>query len=117
MSKRTRTILAAALALSLVALAFGAAGCTPKASSGTASATDTPVKGGTLSYYINEPAYIDPYNTQESEGTNVEQSLFDSLTAINPLTSKLEPAAAESWKVNSDGTVWTFKLRKGATFH
>jgi len=117
LSKRTRTILAAALALSLVALAFGAAGCTPKASSGTASATDTPVKGGTLSYYINEPAYIDPYNTQESEGTNVEQSLFDSLTAINPLTSKLEPAAAESWKVNSDGTVWTFKLRKGATFH
>ena len=116
MSKRTRTILAAALALSLVALAFGAAGCTPKRG-GTASASDTPVKGGTLSYYIGEPAYIDPYNTQESEGTNVEQSLFDSLTAINPLTSKLEPAAAESWKANSDGTVWTFKLRKGAKFH
>lgn len=116
MSKRTRTVLALALTLSLVALAFGVAGCTPK-SGGSASATDTPVKGGTLSYYVNEPAYIDPYNTQESEGTNVEQSLFDSLTAINPLTSKLEPAAAESWKANADGTVWTFKLRKGAKFH
>ena len=116
MSKRTRKVLALALTLSLVALVFGVAGCTPK-SGGSASATDTPVKGGTLSYYIAEPAYIDPFNAQETEGVQVAQSLFDSLTAFDPITSKVVPAAAESWKANTDGSVWTFKLRKGAKFH
>ena len=38
-----------------------------------------------MSFYIGEPAYIDPYNTQESEGTQVEQALFDSLTRVDPL--------------------------------
>jgi peptide/nickel transport system substrate-binding protein/oligopeptide transport system substrate-binding protein len=64
-----------------------------------------------MSYYIGEPAYIDPYNTQESEGTAVEQSIFDSLTRVDPLdATKVLPAAASSWEPNSDATVWTFKL-------
>lgn len=29
----------------------------------------------------------------------------------------LEPRVAESWKPNADSTVWTFKIRKGITFH
>ena len=29
----------------------------------------------------------------------------------------LEPRVAESWKANADSTVWTFKIRKGITFH
>jgi peptide/nickel transport system substrate-binding protein len=29
----------------------------------------------------------------------------------------LEPRVAESWKPNADSTEWTFKIRKGITFH
>ena len=103
------------LALGLVA-SVAASGCSPKTTETTTPAKSTAVKGGTLNYYINEPAYIDPYNTQESEGTNVEQMLFDSLTAIDDKTNAVIPAAAESWQANADNTVFTFKLVPGAKF-
>ena len=31
-------------------------------------------------------------------------------------STEVEPMAAESWKVSSDGTVWTIKIRKGIKF-
>ncbi|MDR0346869.1 MAG: peptide ABC transporter substrate-binding protein [Coriobacteriales bacterium] len=73
--------------------------------------------GGTFRYYINEPAWIDPYNLQESEGTAVTSNIFDSLLEYDYRTEKLNPAAAESWEVSDDATVFTFKLRSAATFH
>lgn len=119
MSDRLRKILAVALALGLVLSVSATAGCAKKdtGDSGEKPAGDEITKGGTLAYYIGGPAYIDPYNTQESEGTQVEQALFDSLTAIDPLdASKVLPAAAESWEPNEDATVWTFKLRANGKF-
>jgi len=79
--------------------------------------SEGPVEGGTFNFYINEPAYIDPVNLQESEGTQVGQVLFDSLVAFDPITSEVKPAAAETWESNDDATVWTFNLVKGAKFH
>jgi len=100
------------------ALAIGIlAGCTPATPTGTGTGGNEPKYGGTMSFYIGEPAYIDPYNTQESEGTEVEQTLFDSLTRVDPLDpSKLLPAAAASWSANADATVWTFKLDPDGKF-
>jgi len=104
------------LAFSLVAMVFAVGGCA--ADEGT---TDEPTsdvtKGGTFNFYISEPAFIDPINLQESEGTQVGQAVFDSLVAFDPITSELKPAAAVSWEPNEDATVWTFKLVEGAKFH
>lgn len=90
----------------------------PAAGSGTATTpAATPVRGGTMSVYIGEPAYIDPYNTQESEGAQVEQALFDSLTRVDPLDpTKLRAAAARSWTSSHGATVWTFTLNKKDQF-
>jgi oligopeptide transport system substrate-binding protein len=115
MTYRMRTSVALLVVLALFASIAGMAGCTPT-TTGTTTGSDVK-KGGTMSFYIGEPAYIDPYNTQESEGTEVEQTLFDSLTRIDPLdASKILPAAADSWAPNADATVFTFKLNKDAKF-
>ncbi len=67
---------------------------------------------------MTEPAYIDPYNAQETSGINVEAQVFDSLVANDPLDPrKLVAAAAESWEPNADASVWTFKLNPNGKFH
>ncbi len=103
----------------VVALGVVAVGCGEEEVTTTTTAAppvDQPVSGGTLSVYISEPAFIDPVNLQESEGTKVGDALFDSLAKFDPITGKLLPAAAESWSANADGTVWTFKLRANGKF-
>lgn len=93
------------------------AGCGKKSgSSGGAGASGT-ATGGTLKYYINNPVAIDPYNTQEDQGTQVEHILFDALTDYDWDKEKVVGKAAESWEANGDNTVFTFHLMKGAKFH
>lgn len=120
MSGRYRTSLALLLVFGLVFSVFGVAGCAPTAPQEPANGeepSEEPVAGGTFVYYISQPAYIDPVNLQESEGTQVGQVLFDSLVTFDSLTSEVLPAAAESWESNEDATVWTFNLVQGAKFH
>jgi oligopeptide transport system substrate-binding protein len=116
MGNRFRTVVAILAACVLVLGVV--AGCAPTTTgTGTGTGSTTPKSGGSMSFYIGEPAYIDPYNTQESEGTEVEQNLFDSLTRVDPLDpTKLGPAAADSWTSNADATVWTFKLNPNGKF-
>ncbi|MHB1341951.1 MAG: peptide ABC transporter substrate-binding protein [Coriobacteriia bacterium] len=118
MSEKIRKNLALVLALVLVLGVTGLAGCA-KEDTGEPEkpAGEEAVKGGTMSFYINEPAFIDPVNAQESEGMQVVHSVFDSLVDFDPATSEIIPAAAESWEPNADASVWTFKLREGAKFH
>jgi len=114
---KLRTVLAVLLASGLVASAMTVGGCTPTNQGGGEQAGDQPVKGGTMSFYIGEPAYIDPYNAQETEGVQVTQVLFDSLTDFGDIDpTELKPAAAESWEPNADATVWTFKLNPNGKF-
>jgi oligopeptide transport system substrate-binding protein len=76
-----------------------------------------PDPGGVFVFGMLEPGSIDPVNLHESEGIQVGQALFDSLTAWDPVTSEVVPAAAATWEPNVDATVWTFNLVPGATFH
>jgi peptide/nickel transport system substrate-binding protein len=37
--------------------------------------------------------------------------------AVSDPTLHLNPALAESWQPNADGSIWTFKIRRGVKFH
>jgi oligopeptide transport system substrate-binding protein len=108
------------LALGMVLSLIGISGCakSPSSTPGTTTGNE-PVAGGTFVFGdLSEPAYIDPYNAQESNGIQIVQTVFDSLTKFDPIdTTKLYPAAAESWEPNADASVWTFKLQPNAKFH
>jgi len=122
LSDRFRKGLALLLALALAAsmLAMGGCGAAEEPEEpepGEEEPVEVDKSGGTFKMYIGEPAFIDPVNLQESEGTQVGQAVFDSLVSFDPITSELKPAAAESWSANDDATVWTFNLVQGAKFH
>jgi len=116
LSEKLRKYLALALALALVVTMFGIVGCGGEEEPEEEPKSDVQ-KGGTMKFRLGDVAFIDPINLQESEGTQVGSVVFDSLTAFDPLTSELLPAAAESWEANDDASVWTFKLVQGAKFH
>ncbi len=104
--------------LAASSLAFLAA-CGKKGDSSTAgsSSDSSTTAGGTLSYYINNPTCIDPYNVQEDQGTQVCFQLFDALTTYDYDQEAIVGLAAESFEANDDATEFTFTLREGATFH
>ena len=88
------TVVAASTVLAVAA-------CSNNGSSGDGGAKPTqannaPAKdGGTFRLGIVEPTAIDPYNTQESEGTLVTQALFTGLTSVDA-DGKLSNALAET---------------------
>ncbi|MGZ5239773.1 MAG: ABC transporter substrate-binding protein [Caldimonas sp.] len=49
-------------------------------------------------------------------GEVVHMSVLEGLTKIN-MDGKITPLLAESWTIDPDGKVYTFKLRKGVKFH
>lgn len=88
--------------------------------SGSTSATTTsgkPKQGGTLKLALLAPgAAINPLTTNDTGNVMLTQTgeylIFDS-----NLELRLVPMLATSWSSNGDGTVWTFKLRRGVKFN
>lgn len=60
---------------------------------------------------------LDVADETDGESFYIGCQVFDSLLSFEPGTTRVKPALAESWAANSDGTVWTFKLRQGVEFH
>ena len=110
-----RTFVKGGLAASALA-ALAACGKNGNAASGQGDSAVKASDGGTFKHYISDPVAIDPYNLQESEGTQVGHVLFDSLVEWDWDKSDVKAKAAESWEISDDNTVFTFHL-KDAKFH
>jgi peptide/nickel transport system substrate-binding protein len=60
---------------------------------------------------------LDPGMATNGEDIKIGDWVFDGLVRFDGPTTKIAPALAESWQISEDGLSWTFKLRKGVTFH
>ncbi len=64
-----------------------------------------------------EPPNLDPTGGAAAAIDEVVYAnVFEGLTRFGP-DGRVQPALAESWNVSDDGTVWTFALHDGVTFH
>jgi peptide/nickel transport system substrate-binding protein len=73
--------------------------------------------GGTIRYAQSVPAAaIDPVKIADNGGIVVLSQVSETLV-LSGHDLVARPLLAESWSPNKDGTVWTFKLRKGVKFH
>ncbi|OUP10949.1 ABC transporter substrate-binding protein [Collinsella sp. An2] len=84
---------------------------------GSTGAASDESSGSILAYYISNPTAIDPYNCQETMGSQVVSQLFDGLMIYDFQNDELVCTACESYEMNDDATVFTFHLREGMTFH
>ena len=80
-------------------------------------ACTAPGPSRTLEYYFTyDPRSLDPaYSTDVPTG-EVAALLFDNLTQFDP-EGRLVPGLAVRWNVDPTGIVWTFHLRRNASFH
>jgi peptide/nickel transport system substrate-binding protein len=77
----------------------------------------TPRRGGTLRMSVDQAANkINPLLTRVNPEYLVAELLYSGLTRLG-LDMAPVPDLAESWSSSADLTEWTFRLRKGVTFH
>jgi peptide/nickel transport system substrate-binding protein len=62
------------------------------------------------------PVGLDPHVATAFSTSLVNGNIYEGLTNVDK-DLKVVPAVAESWAISSDGKTYTFKIRKGGTFH
>ncbi len=61
---------------------------------------------------------FDPALAYDTASGEILQNVYETLVFYDgEATDKFVPQLAESWTVSEDGTVWTFTIRQGVTFH
>jgi peptide/nickel transport system substrate-binding protein len=60
---------------------------------------------------------LDPTFSSDSITSRVTGQIFETLVTLAPGTVDIVGGLAESWESDETGTVWTFHLRDGVTFH
>jgi len=66
---------------------------------------------------IADPKTFNPILVTDNASNEAIGDLFDLLVRTNPKTNEVEPALAERWERNEDGTQWTFFLREDVKWH
>ena len=62
----------------------------------------------------DEPQELDPTVTTGIPEFQIQMALFEGLVSYHPKDLTIEPAAAETWDISNDLTIYTFHLRKNA---
>lgn len=80
---------------------------------------ETPVETGNRDQILHlgngsEPQDLDPQTTTGNPESQVQDALFEGLTAWGLNTEEPVPGVAERWDISPDGTVYTFHLRPDA---
>jgi peptide/nickel transport system substrate-binding protein len=75
-----------------------------------------------LNIAAKEPDTLDPHSSTIGQSQAISRFIYRGLTRFaikdgKVTTAEVEPDLAESWTVSPDGTLWTFKLRRGVQFH
>jgi oligopeptide transport system substrate-binding protein len=86
------------------------------ASSGCRQADDSRSMERTSTLHVGlggEPEDLDPHTNISATAVPLMQLLFEGLLRPRAAAPGYEPGAAESWKISSDGLVYTFRLREG----
>src|SRR5437867_205023 len=87
---------------------------------------DSPPAGAQKKKVLNiaakEPDTLDPHSSTLGQSQAISRFMFRGLTRFaikngKVTTAEVEPDLAESWTLSPEGTIWTFKLRKGVQFH
>jgi peptide/nickel transport system substrate-binding protein len=113
------------LLLAAVLLALGAASCGGD-DDGDEAGQDTGAvegdgeaqQGGQMVFAgAADPVVLDGALVSDGESIRVIGQIFETLVALKPGTTEPEPGLATEWEPNEDGTVWTFQIREGVTFH
>ncbi len=60
---------------------------------------------------------LDPRTIDTQEGYIVCANIYDCLVLYDLGATTIRPGLAESWEISEDGTVYTFNLRQGVSFH
>ena len=106
-----RVLVPLALALSLII------GCQPEPTGEPRKVKTEPRNGGVYRAALPwSPRTLDPAYSTDIYSITLIQQIFDGLAQFDQ-NLNVVPALATSWKVSSDGLVYTFNLRQDAHFH
>lgn len=91
------------------------AGSNASSTSGKTTANGSTGGALTVSMFL-EPNSLDPAQSTYVPGTVVLKNIIETLVELDD-KGQARPRLATKWDVSPDGTVWTWTLREGITFH
>jgi peptide/nickel transport system substrate-binding protein len=66
---------------------------------------------------VAEPVNLDPPPVTDLNSNRVGRRIVETLVTFPEESTQVVPGLAESWTISKDGLQYTFKLRRGITFH
>jgi len=66
---------------------------------------------------VAEPVNLDPPQVTDLNSNRVGRRIVETLVTFPDESTQVVPGLAESWTISKDGLQYTFKLRRGITFH
>src|SRR5437762_13749414 len=82
------------------------------------AATPSAQPAGTLIVgLVAEPVNLDPAQVTDVNSNRVGRRIVETLVTFPDESTQVVPGLAESWAISKDGLKYTFKLRKGVSFH